>query len=56
MRMCKEKTCVECQYKEDLKGCVTKHVTTALKLLNEKKIEEAKAELTSLETHLRETE
>ena len=54
MKMCKEKPCVECQYKEDFKGCVKKHVTTALKLLNEKKIEEAKAELAGLETHLRE--
>jgi len=54
MKMCKEKTYVECQYKEDLKGCVKKHVITALKLLNEKKIEEVKAEFASLETHLRE--
>ena len=54
--MCKEKTCVECEYKEDLKGCVKKHVASARKLLDEGKIEEAKAHLASLENHLREIE
>ncbi len=54
--MCKEKPCVECEYKEDLKGCVKKHITSARKLLDEGKIEEAKAHLASLENHLKETE
>jgi len=55
-KMCKEKPCVECEYEEDLKGCVKKHVASARKLLDEGKIEEAKAHLASLEKYLKETE
>jgi len=54
--MCKEKPCVECECKEDLKGCVKKHVASARKLLDEGKIQEAKAHLANLENHLKETE
>ena len=54
--MCREKPRVKCEHKGDLKGCVTKHVTAALKLLDEGKLEKAKAELTSLEAHLKGTE
>ena len=51
--MCREITCMKCEYKDDLKSCVKKHIETARKLLDQGKIEEAKAELESLKKHLK---
>jgi len=46
--------CKKCKYAYDLKGCATTHTETALKLLSEGKIEEAKKNLESLQKHLKE--
>ncbi|MCS7385154.1 MAG: hypothetical protein NDF55_00245 [archaeon GB-1867-005] len=51
--MCRETACTECEYKDDLRSCVKKHIEAARKLLDQGKIEEAKAELESLEKHLK---
>jgi len=46
--------CKKCQYATDVKGCASTHAEAALKLLAEGKVEEAKRNLESLQTHLNE--
>ena len=46
--------CKKCKYAHDMKGCASTHTETALKLLDEGKVEEAKKNLESLQTHLHE--
>ncbi len=46
--------CKECKYSHDVKGCVSTHAETALKLLAEGKDVDAQRNLESLQTHLNE--
>ena len=46
--------CKECKHAHDVKGCASTHAETALKLLAEGKVGEAKKNLESLQTHLSE--
>jgi len=52
--MGKEKKCGVCEHAEDLKGCASKHVSEARRLISEGKIEEADGQLESFERHLKE--
>ena len=46
--------CKKCKYADDVKGCASTHAEAAMKLLDEGKVEEAKKNLESLQTHLNE--
>jgi len=46
--------CKKCKYANDTKGCASTHAEAALKLLAEGNVEEAKRNLESLQTHLKE--
>ncbi len=46
--------CGSCKYANDVKGCASSHAQTALKLLAEGKVEEARKNLESLQAHLKE--
>ena len=52
--MCGETECNKCEYSEDLKGCVTKHVGEARKRIAEGNSEGADLQLNYLEKHLKE--
>ena len=54
--MSREEPCVEYEHKGDLEGCVTRHVTITLKLLDKEKPRKAKGELASLGYRLKEIE
>jgi hypothetical protein len=46
--------CKKCKYANDVRGCASSHAETALKLLAEGNIEEARKNLENLQTHLKE--
>ena len=50
--MCKRED--KCELRNDLKGCVLKHIGAARKLISKGKIEDADAELSYAEKHLKE--
>jgi len=50
--MCKEKE--KCEFEDDLKGCVLKHIGEARKLISKGKFEETDVELSYAEKHLKE--
>ena len=52
--MTAKQTCGGCKYSKDLKGCASHHAETAMKLLVEGKVEEAKENLKGLQQHLKE--
>ena len=52
--MCKEVECKKCEYAEDLKGCVTKHVGEARKLISKGDLEGSDRQLSYIERHLKE--
>ena len=52
MIMCKE---VECDYRNDLKGCALKHISEARRLIAKGKFKEADLELNYAESHIKET-
>ena len=43
-----------CEFRNDLKGCALKHISTARKLISKGKIDDADAELSYAEKHLKE--
>ena len=45
--------CKSCKFAHDVKGCVSTHAETALKLLAEGKVEEAQKNLENLQTHIK---
>lgn len=51
--MCKEEK--KCEFQEDLKGCALKHIGEARKLISKGQFEEADAQLSYAEKHLKET-
>jgi len=51
--MCKEEG--ECEFEDDLKGCVLKHIGEARKLISKGKFGDADVELSYAEKHLKET-
>ena len=46
--------CKKCRYAEDLKGCTTKHVGEARRLISKENPEGADLQLSYLEKHLEE--
>ena len=54
LKMCREVKCKECEYAEDLKGCATKHIGEARRLLSEGNVREADLQLSYIEKHLKE--
>lgn len=52
--MCRKVVCKKCEYAENLKGCATKHVGEARRLLSEGNAKEADLQLSYVETHLKE--
>ena len=52
--MCREVECKKCEYAENLKGCATKHVGEARKLISKGDSEKADLQLNYLEKHLNE--
>jgi len=51
-KLCREVRCGACEYAEDLRGCASKHVAEARRLISEGKVEEANGQLVGLEKHL----
>jgi len=51
--MCKRED--KCELRNDLKGCALKHIGAARKLISKGKIEDADAELSYAEKHLKES-
>ena len=52
--MGKDVACKKCEYAEDLRGCVAKHVGEARKLIAEGKLEGDALQLSYFEKHLKE--
>ena len=52
--MCKEVECKKCECAEDLKGCATRHVGEARKLISKGDLEGADRQLNHIERHLTE--
>jgi len=52
--MCKETSCKECEFVEDLKGCATKHVGEARRLISKGDPKGADLQLSYVEKHLKE--
>ena len=46
--------CKGCKFVHDVKGCASSHAETALKLLADGKVEEAKKNLEGIQAHLKE--
>ncbi len=46
--------CKDCKFVHDVRGCASTHAETALKLLAEGKVEEAKTNLEGIQAHLKE--
>lgn len=44
----------KCEHRNDLKGCALKHIGEARKLISKGKVEDADAELSHAEKHLKE--
>lgn len=52
--MCREVECKKCEYAEDLKGCATKHIGEARRLISEDDVKGADLQLSYVERHLKE--
>ena len=52
--MSREVKCRVCEHAEDLRGCASKHISKARRLISQGKVEEADSELSSFERHLKE--
>jgi len=52
--MCQDTKCKECEHAKNLKGCATKHIGEARKLISKGDVEAADLELSHVEKHLKE--
>jgi len=52
--MSKDTKCRVCEHAEDLKGCASKHVAEARRLISQGKVDDADSELSNFERHLKE--
>ena len=46
--------CGVCEHADDLKGCASKHVAEARRLISQGKVKDADSELSNFERHLKE--